>query len=270
MASYFKSGTLFFLLVLCSTIVTAQNKKLSGIVKDKQSDEPIPFASIVFKLSKKGVLTDSAGRFSVEFDGVKNNDSITIQSVGYKALTIAVSSFKDSNAVATFKIEVLPPSGEAVVKSKYNRALWFWNKIMANKDKNNRTRWDNYSYEIYNKIEMDLNNVKKEKLQKNLLTKPLSFVLSYVDSSEEHVAYLPVYLSETLSDYYFQKSPERIHEVIKATRTNGVENESLIKELGGMYQNVNVYSNFIPVFNKDFISPFNSNGDNYYLSLIHI
>jgi len=31
-----------------------------------------------------------------------------------------------------------------------------------------------------------------------------------------------------------------------------------------MYQNVNVYSNFIPIFNKDFISPFNSNADNYY------
>ena len=183
-----KSGFLLFILVLCSIILPAQNKRLSGVVKDKQSDEPIPFASVVFKLSKKGVLTDSAGRFSVDFDGVKNTDSITVQSVGYKILTLPVSSFKDSNAVATFKIEVLPPSGEAIVKSKYNRALWFWKKIMANKEKNNRTRWDNYSYEIYNKIEMDLNNVKKEKLQKNLITKPLSFVLSYVDTSEEHVA----------------------------------------------------------------------------------
>lgn len=264
MVSYLKSGSLLLIILLCSIILPAQNKKLSGVIKDKQSDEPIPFASVVFKLSKKGVLTDSAGRFSVDFEGVKNSDSITVQSVGYKTLILPVSSFKDSNESTIFKIEVLPPSGEAVVKSKYNRALWFWKKIMANKDKNNRTRWDYYSYEIYNKIEMDLNNVKKEKLQKNLITKPLSFVLSYVDTSEDRKAYLPVYLSETLSDYYYQKNPERIHEVIKATRTNGVENESLIKELGGMYQNVNVYSNFIPVFNKDFISPFNSNGDNYY------
>jgi hypothetical protein len=40
----------------------AQGKRLSGVVKDKQSDEPIPFASVEFKLSKKGVLTDSAGK----------------------------------------------------------------------------------------------------------------------------------------------------------------------------------------------------------------
>ena len=241
----------------------AQGKKLSGVVKDKQSDEPIPFASVEFKLSKKGVLTDSAGRFSVDNAGVISTDSVTVMSVGYKRLVLPVSAFKDSGFVV-LKIEVLPPTGEVIVKSKYNRALWFWNKIMANKDKNNRTRWDSYSYEIYNKLEMDLNNVRKDKLQNNILLKPLGFVLSYVDSAENEKPYLPVYLTETLSYYYYKKDPEKIHEVIKATRTNGLENESLIKELGGMYQNVNVYSNYIPVFTRDFISPFNTNGDNYY------
>ncbi|MBY0481121.1 MAG: DUF5686 and carboxypeptidase regulatory-like domain-containing protein [Chitinophagaceae bacterium] len=258
-----KSGFLLLLFLLSSFLLNAQTKRLAGVIKDKQSDEPIPFASVVFKLSKKGALTDSAGRFSLDYEAVFANDSLLVQSVGYKALVLPISAFRDS-ATIIFKIEVLPPSGEAVVKSKYNRALWFWKKIMANKDKNNRTRWDSYSYEIYNKLEMDLNNIKKEKLAKNIILKPLGFVLSYVDSAEGSRPYLPVYLSETLSDYYYQKNPERIHEVIKATKTNGVENESLIKEMGGMYQNVNVYNNFIPVFNKDFISPFNSNGDNYY------
>lgn len=263
MAFNFKSGFLLLLILLSSLLLNAQPKRLTGIIKDKQSDEPIPFASVVFKLSKRGVLTDSAGRFSLDYDAVLVNDSVTVQSVGYKQLVLPIRAFKDSVNVI-FKIEVLPPSGEVVVKSKYNRALWFWKKIMANKDKNNRTKWNSYSYEIYNKLEMDLNNVKVDKLKKNLFLKPLGFVLNYVDSAEGSKPYLPVYLSETLSDYYYQKSPQRIHEVIKATKTNGVENESLIKEMGGMYQNVNVYSNFIPVFNKDFISPFNSNADNFY------
>ncbi len=259
-------GKLFFLslvFVLCWFTGQSQVKLLSGTVKDKQSDEPIPFASIFFSIAKKGVLTDSAGFFTVDITNVGLNDTLQIISVGYKQIGIPLSKLTDSSA-HVFKIEVLPPSGEAVVKSKYNRALWFWRKIMANKDKNNRTKWDSYSYEIYNKLEMDLNNVQKDKLKKFFLAKPLGFVLDYVDSSAEERPYLPVYLSETLSDYYYQKSPERIHEVIKAAKANGLENESLIKELGGMYQNVNVYSNFIPVFNKEFISPFNSKADNYY------
>ena len=38
----------------------------------------------------------------------------------------------------------------------------------------------------------------------------------------------------------------------------------MVKLLGGMDQNVNVYNNFIPVFDKQFVSPISDNGDNYY------
>ena len=44
----------------------------------------------------------------------------------------------------------------------------------------------------------------------------------------------------------------------------GVNNESVAKFLGGMDQNVNFYSNFIPVFDKEFVSPISDNGDAYY------
>ena len=229
MAVRYKFGLSVFLLFFCTILVQGQGRKLFGVVKDKQSDEPIPFASVVFRLSNKGVLTDSAGRFSLDYTSLLTNDSVSVISVGYKPLTIPVRSIKDT-AELIFKIEVLPLTGEAVVKSKYNRALWFWRKIMANKDKNNRTRWDSYSYEIYNKLEMDLNNVKPDKLKKNIFLKPLGFILDYVDSADGSKPYLPVYLTETLSDYYYQKNPEKIHEIIKATKTNGLDNESLIKE----------------------------------------
>jgi hypothetical protein len=52
--------------------------------------------------------------------------------------------------------------------------------------------------------------------------------------------------------------------VIKAANPNGVKNESVIKLLGGMDQNVNVYNNFIPVMDKQFVSPISDNGDYYY------
>jgi len=53
-------------------------------------------------------------------------------------------------------------------------------------------------------------------------------------------------------------------EVFKAVKTIGVQNESISRLLGGMDQNVNFYNNFIPVFDKLFISPISDNGDNYY------
>jgi len=242
---------------------SSQIKKINGVVRDKQSDEPIPFCSVVFKISGKGVLTDTAGRFSFESDKWSANDTLRISSVGYNIVLIPTSIIKDS-VFFTVKLEVQSFANEAVVKVKYNRALWFWKRIMKYKNIHDRTHWNNFSYEIYNKLELDLENLNTNKLSQNKLLKPLNFVLNYIDSTSEERPFLPAYLIETLSDYYYQKSPHKVKEVIKATKTNGIENESVIKQLGGMYQNIDVYSNFIPVFDKEFISPFNDNGSNYY------
>jgi hypothetical protein len=254
---------LLLLLALTTLLVSVSAQKINGVVKDMQSDEPIPFASAVLKNAKSGALTDSLGKFSIVVYQSITNDTLQIFSVGYKSANIPLTHFKDSVFIE-IKLEVLPPVGEAVVKAKYNRALWFWKQIMKRKAENDKTKWDNYGYEIYNKLELDLNNVNKKKLSKNILLKPLNFVLSFVDSTSEEKPFLPVYLTETLSDFYYQKNPKRVHEFIKAAKTNGIDNESLIKQLGGMYQNINVYNNFIPVFDKQFISPFNSNADKYY------
>lgn len=241
----------------------AQKLVFAGVVKDKQSDEPIPFASAVFKLSGKGSLTDSAGKFTINIDQIVPNDTLRISGVGYNIVSIPYSALK-ANTLFELKLEVAHAATEAVVKSKYNRALWFWRQIIKRKPYHDRTVYNNYGYEIYNKLEVDIQNFKKESFEKNKLLKPLNFILDFVDSTSEDKPFLPAYITETLSDYYYQKNPHKARELIKATRTNGIENESLVKELGGMYQNVNVYSNTIPIFNRQFISPFSDNGDNYY------
>jgi hypothetical protein len=241
----------------------AQIKSIQGIVEDKQSDEPIPYSTLIFKLSGRGALTDSAGKFFFPAGEWSANDTLEINNIGYKKIFIPVSYFKDST-FATIKIEVLPAQNEVFVKAKYNRALWFWHRIMLHKPEHNKTHWNNFSYEIYNKLELDIDNINQKKLSNNFITKPFDFIFSFIDSTSEQKPFLPVFLTETLSDYYWQNSPFRTREIIKATKTNGIDNESLVKQLGGTYQNVNIYDNFIPVFDKNFVSPFNTNADNYY------
>lgn len=238
-------------------------KTLRGVLLDKQSDEPIPFASAIFKVSGFGVLTDTAGMFSFSLHQWPAGDTLEFSSVGYKIVQMPVSGLKDSLFITVY-LEVLPPRNEAVVKVKYNRALWFWRKIIANKPRNERSRYDNFGYEVYNKLELDLNNVDKDKLENNLLLKPLNFILDYTDTTSEKTPFLPIYLTETLSDYYYQRKPYRTREVIRATNASGITNESWLKQLGSTYQNVDVYNNSIPVLDKSFVSPFSDNGDNFY------
>lgn len=259
-----------FILHFCAALfllvplrVRSQTRTIKGEVLDKQSDEPISFAAVRFVKSGGGVLTDSLGRFSVLLNNNTQLDSLEITSVGYTPLFIAAADIKDSSFV-TIQLILLPPQHEVVVKTKYNRALWFWKKIIAHKPENDRRHFDNYGFEVYNKLELDLDRVNKDKLEKNIFLKKLDFVLDYTDTVSEKDPFLPVYLTETLSDYYFQRDPRKTREIIKATITNGIDNESIVKQLGTTYQNVDVYSNSIPVFNKMYVGPFSDNADIYY------
>jgi len=154
---------------------------------------------------------------------------------------------------------------EVIVKSKVGRGLILWRKIIKNKLFNDRSKFDRFSYELYNKLEIDLNNVNVEKMQKGILPpKPFKFILNNVDTTTESSPILPIYLIETISDYYFQNDPYKSREIIKASKTIGLNNESFSRFTGGMYQNINVYKNFIPIFDREYVSPISNDGDLYY------
>ena len=152
----------------------------------------------------------------------------------------------------------------ASVKVKVNKGLLVWRKIVQHKPENDRYRFANFSYELYNKLELDLKNINFQKFGKFKPLKSISDLINQNIDTAEGIKYLPTYLTEALSDYYYQKSPKKRREIIKAANTNGVRNESVLKLLGGMDQVVNVYNNFIPVFDKQFVSPISDNGDYYY------
>ena len=150
------------------------------------------------------------------------------------------------------------------VKTKVNKGLLLWRKIVQNKPRNDRYRFDNFSYELYNKLELDIKNFNFGKIAKFKPLRPVGELIKQNIDSADGVKYLPTYLTETISDYYYQKKPLKRREEIKAANTNGIKNESIIKFLGGMDQNVNVYNNFVAVFDKQFVSPASDNGDLYY------
>jgi hypothetical protein len=256
---------LFFLFFTCSAFLTsAQSKVLIGIVTDQHSAETVPFASLRFKLSGAGKLTDSSGAFQFILPGTAK-DTLLITSVGYEDYNLPI----DFSALTkdTFRVSIQMVPGKisvgVVVKAKVNRGLQLWKRMVKFKPRNNQFRFDNFSYELYNKLQLDLKNINKEKWSKNMIMKPFAFIFDNVDTADG-VAVLPAYMSEAISHYYYQKDPVRRREVFKAVKTIGVDNESASKLLGGMDQIVNVYNNFIPVFDKQFISPLSDNGDNYY------
>ncbi|MBX3254340.1 MAG: carboxypeptidase-like regulatory domain-containing protein [Chitinophagaceae bacterium] len=257
-------GLVFVFFTLSNHITRAQIRKVTGYVQDAHSEERIPFASVQFKNSTVGTLTDSAGNFSFTLDKWPS-DTLEVTYVGFEDFRLYIDSTIEEMEVV-INLERGKRNAEVIVKSKIGKGLIMWRKIVKNKPVNDRSRFDNYSYELYNKLEADLNDAANNKLIKLKILKPFREVIDQnIDSVSETKPVLPLYLTETLSDYYYQKSPRKTREVIKAVKTIGFNNQSITKMLGGMYQNINVYKNFIPVFDKDFVSPISDNGSAYYL-----
>ncbi|MEP7163586.1 MAG: DUF5686 family protein [Ferruginibacter sp.] len=252
----------FFAFIFLSDASYAQQVLVTGIVLDAHTREPVGFASVYMVAGRNGMTTDSAGNFSIHLDP-SSKDSLFVSFVGYRLSKTPAASI-DITKPLIIEMARGSNNSEVIIKTKINKGLFLWKKIMSKKKYYNRYNLPNFGYESYNKLEVDLKNFKSNKVLKAVLFKPFSFVLENIDSTSEKDPFLPAYLVESLSDYAFQKSPKKYLETIKATHTKGFSNESISKLLGVMNQNVSIYSNYINIIDRDFISPFNDNADNYY------
>ncbi len=238
----------------------AQTTKVTGKVVDANTREPLPFVNIILKGTRSGATTDIDGHYSVIT--TEKPDSLVISYIGYNRVSRAIKygieqqvNIGLTQGVELMTVEVTP--GE-------NPAHRILRKIIANKEKNDVERFTAYEYEVYNKIEFDINNITDDYKNKKLL-QPFSFVFDNIDSSNaQEKPYLPVFMTETISDYYYRKAPKVHNEVIKASKVAGIENASVSQFMGDMYQKINIYDNTLIVFGKNFPSPISDNALFYY------
>jgi hypothetical protein len=257
----------FLILLFVSGGVRAQTKVLSGVILDIQSGERVPFASMRLVKNGYGKLSDSAGGFTFRFEQWPR-DTLQISYVGFQTFSLILNDSlysRRKNDSLFVVVNLLRGNyiNEVVVSRKVDFGLLLWRKIVKHKESNDRYRFHNFSYELYNKLELDLNKINRERMENVKLLKPFGFILNNIDSSESN-PFLPIYITETLSDYYYERDPLKRREEIKGSKTVGLNNESVSKYLGGMEQNIDFYNNFIPVFDKRFASPLSNNGDYYY------
>jgi len=238
----------------------SQKTKVYGTVTDVESREPLPFVNVTFQGSKIGATTDLDGYY--ELESYYGTDSLSASFVGYTRLTIAIK--KDIAQEVNFKLsEASTDLPELIViPNQINPAHPILKKVIANKHVNNREKLESYEYEVYNKMEFDINNL-SNKFQKSKVFKKFDFIFDNIDSTEGK-PYLPILISESISQYHYQKNPKSHKETIKATRVSGVDNASVSQFTGDMYQQINVYENQLKLLGRDFISPIANYGLNYY------
>ena len=252
---------LLFLFVFTASYLFGQQTRISGTVLDNESGDYMPYARITFQDSKITTFSDSVGNYLIET--YYATDSIQFFYEGYETQTIAVK--KDQAQVInprmvyetqSLDVAVILPPDEFPSTTLHKR-------VVANKDINNKEKLDSYGYELYNKIQIDLNNI-GDKFNERGLVQRLDLVLEYLDSADDGNTFLPVILSENISQFNFRNNPKKKKEVVSATRITGIENLQLNQFLGEMYLDFNVYDNYIVLFNKAFVSPVANFARTYY------
>ena len=241
-----------------------QTTIIKGKITDASTGEGLPYVNVFFPQSRAGTVTDFDGFYTITSE--KPEDSIVARYIGYKQRSKPVIKG------LTQEINIqLDPSGfelrEVVVRPGENPAFRILRNVWKDKDKNDKRSLEEYSYECYSKIEADASNI--EAFRKSKMMLPFHKILDSLKlmAGEDGIPVLPFFISESLSDYFYAKSPERKKEYIKANKTKGVgvtDVQFMQQVMGASFQDYNFYKNYINILEKNIISPIAGTGITFY------
>lgn len=240
------------------TLVANGQTVIQGKVTDASTGDPIPFANVLIKGTNIGTPTDFDGFYRIEGEG--ESDSILVSYIGYK---VKLKPYK-RGVTQTINFQLEPEATALedfviVARDVENPAFAIMRKVMENKPKNDKRGLAAYEYESYNKIEIDADNLTDKFKSKKYMQKITSVLDSIaVIAGEDGKPLLPLFISESLSKYYYRDDPRLQKEEVQNTRITGIglEDGSLISQvIGSSFQEYNFYQNRMNIVEREFASP---------------
>ncbi|MBX2966461.1 MAG: carboxypeptidase-like regulatory domain-containing protein [Cyclobacteriaceae bacterium] len=234
----------------------AQETVVRGKITDAFSGDPIPFVNVVFKGTSIGTTTDFDGNYLLRTNSP--TDSLHASYIGYKARTKAVQ--KGVSQTIHFQLEEeVTRLRDVVILAGENPAFAVLRNVVKNKSINDKRKLSAYEYDTYSKIEIDVDNITDKFRQKKIVSR-ITQVLDSIQqiAGEDGKPVLPIFISESVSKFYYRNNPEMKFENIKETKISGIgfEDGSLMAQLvGASFQEYNFYKNWLNILDKDFVSP---------------
>ncbi|MCL4482064.1 MAG: DUF5686 and carboxypeptidase regulatory-like domain-containing protein [Bacteroidetes bacterium] len=252
---------IFFVILLSVQLSQAQKTVISGKITEASTGLPIPYATIVFKGTFIGTMSDLNGNFNLST--LTPTNTVEISSIGYKKKEIAVQLKKAVNLDIQLEEDIIM-TGEVVVRPGENPAIPIFKKIIEHKKENNPANFPSWHSRLYSKTEVDLKNIDKSLRTKKLL-QSFDFVFDYIDSLKtEGKAFLPVFFSETFSNYFHESGNTKDREEIVANKASGMTTNMISKFTGKIYEGLNPYDNYLMIKDVGLVSPLNGMGLQFY------
>ncbi|MEM9364209.1 MAG: carboxypeptidase-like regulatory domain-containing protein [Bacteroidota bacterium] len=110
-------GTVIFF-SLMSMGQNIQEKELRAQVLDARDSLPVVFATVQFKNTKKGLVTDEYGYFRMPARLKESIDTLRISSIGYKTLETRIANLKDEGLNVVFLSPKIESLSEVILVGK--------------------------------------------------------------------------------------------------------------------------------------------------------
>lgn len=264
--------TAFVLAFAFTSLVNAQSlKSITGKITDSETGEPLPYVTVFVKLpnhTTKATNTDFSGVYHLVAPQA-SGDSLYASYVGYlpakKLLPrlhhITVDFQMKANNQLLNTVTVTP-------KSYINPAWAIMDNVIKHKIDNNPEKLKSYDYESYNRLELSVTNISDKMKQRKVMRQILPLMDSLKKmAGDDGKPSLPVFMSETVSDVYYQSTPRQKTEHVQRSKVSGVgiEDETLISQIvGTSFRQYNFYKNYLRIAGKDFISPITDSWKTFY------
>lgn len=235
-------------------LLSAQNITVKGVVVDSKNNEPLAFVNILSG-GGWGATTDIDGKFIIKTDG--HNCCLKLTYVGYEPLNYKIDYTKErQHIVLNSKIFDLE---EVKIFPGENPAHRIINNVIANRDLNNPSKLNAFTYTSYDKMVLTVDADSIMKKDSVLLDTNELKVRKFLEKQD-------MFLMETVTERKYI-APGLNQENVLATRVSGF-NDPVMAFMISQIQSTSFYDEMIQVAGNDYINPISKGSTSKYFFLI--
>jgi len=273
MRSIFWTAALAVSLSIPSTLVFSQKTIVTlvrGKVTEEETKEGLAFVSVSAPGFAAGTRTDINGFYLLRTE--QKITRIQFSYLGYVSQVLPVKTGEQQTLDVVLSPAATQLEEVTIKAKKYTRkdnpVVELIELVIAHRDQNHIADLATYQDEQYEKIFLGLSNL-NEKLKTNRFLRPMRFVFENIDTTKlGGLPVTPIFLQENVMDYFSQSDPKQWKKYIKASKSvrfgEMVDDDGMDKGLQYLYQDVDIYDNYVNMLSDQFMSPIAKNAPLFY------
>jgi hypothetical protein len=229
----------------------SQVNRVSGVITDSRTGEPLAFVAVGIKEQQKGTTTDIDGKFSLYSETPFTH--LQINYLGYESQIFPVPSAGEGVSVRLVRSSYALK--EVVVMPGTNPAERIIRKAVTNKELNRPENLSSFSYESYNKFIYTIENPSGP--GKSDFADP---------QAQEFLSRSNLFMMESVTERKYLK-PDRSKETVLATKVSGLSEPS-IALLATEFQSFSFYPEILKVNTRNYVNPLSKGTFSKYFFLL--